>query len=81
MCYEKNSHHRTRAADVCGGRHRHRTEKVLSPKQERREVREKRRAERIANYEQFMDSLVQSRNFQFNPQSMQRQPAGPCARS
>ena len=32
--------------------------KVLSPKQERREVREKRRAERIANYEQFMDSLV-----------------------
>ena len=51
--------------------------KVLSPKQERREVREKRRAERIANYEQFMDSLVQSRNFQFNPQSMQRQPAGP----
>ena len=40
-------------------------------------MREKRRAERIANYEQFMDSLVQSRNFQFNPQSMQRQPAGP----
>ena len=33
--------------------------KVLSPKEERREVREKRRAERIANYEKFMDSLVQ----------------------
>ena len=32
--------------------------KVLSPKEERREVREKRRAERIANYEKFMDSLV-----------------------
>ena len=51
--------------------------KTLSPKQERREVREKRRAERVANYEKFMDSLVLSRNFQFNPQSMQRQPAGP----
>ncbi|HIY47613.1 MAG TPA: DUF4251 domain-containing protein [Candidatus Alistipes faecigallinarum] len=50
--------------------------KTLSPKQERREVREKRRAERVANYEKFMDSLVLSRNFQFNPQTMQRQPAG-----
>ena len=35
--------------------------KILSPKEERREVREKRRAERIANYEKFMDSLVLSR--------------------
>lgn len=51
--------------------------KVLSPKEERREVREKRRAERIANYEKFMDSLVLSHHFQFNPQTMQRQPAGP----
>ncbi len=51
--------------------------KVLTPKEERREVREKRRAERIANYEKFMDSLVLSKNFQFNPQTMQRQPAGP----
>ena len=51
--------------------------KVLSPKEERREVREKRRAERIANYTKSMDSLVLSRNFQFNPSSMQRQPAGP----
>ena len=50
--------------------------KVLSPKEERREVREKRRAERIANYEKFMDSLVLSRNFQFNPTTFQRQPAG-----
>lgn len=49
----------------------------LSPKQERREVREKRRADRIASYERTMDSLVLSRNFQFNPQTMQRQPAGP----
>jgi len=50
---------------------------ALTPKQERREAREKRRAERIASYERMMDSLVLSRNFQFNPQSMQRQPAGP----
>ncbi len=51
--------------------------KILSPKEERREVREKRRAERIAEYERSMDSIILSRNFQFNPQTMQRQPAGP----
>ncbi|MDE6508496.1 MAG: DUF4251 domain-containing protein [Alistipes sp.] len=51
--------------------------KTLSPKEERREVREKRRAERIASYEKMMDSLILLRNFQFNPQTMQRQPAGP----
>ncbi len=50
--------------------------KTLSPKEERREVREKRRAERIAEYERFNDSLVMSRNFQFNPQTMQQLPAG-----
>lgn len=48
----------------------------VSPKQERKEAREKRRAERIARYEKFIDSVVLSRNFQFNPQTMQRQPAG-----
>ena len=52
--------------------------KILSPKEERREVREKRRAERIANYEKFMDSLVLSRNFQFNPSSVS--PQVRCAR-
>ena len=51
--------------------------KNLSPKEERREVREKRRAERLAAYEKMMDSIVLSHNFQFNPQTMQRQPAGP----
>lgn len=51
--------------------------KVLSPKEERREVREQRRAERIANYEKTMDSTILSRNFQFNPTTMQQQPAGP----
>ena len=51
--------------------------KELSPKEERREQREKRRAQRLADYEKMIDSLVLSRNFQFNPSSMQRQPAGP----
>ena len=51
--------------------------KNLSPKEERREIREKRRAQRIADYERMMDSVILSRNFQFNPQTMQRQPAGP----
>ncbi len=51
--------------------------KMLSPKEERREVREKRRAQRIADYEKMVDSIVLSHSFQFNPQTMQRQPAGP----
>ncbi len=51
--------------------------KVLTPKEERREIREKRRAERIANFERTIDSIVLARSFQFNPQTMQRQPAGP----
>ncbi len=51
--------------------------KVLSPKQEQREVREQRRAERLANYQKTMDSIILSRNFQFNPQTMQQQPTGP----
>ena len=50
--------------------------KILSPKEERREVREKRH-ERIADFEKTMDSVILSSNFQFNPQTMQRQPAGP----
>ena len=55
--------------------------KVLSPKQERREVREKRRAERIANYEQFMDSLVQRATSSSIRSRCSARPAGPCARS
>ena len=43
---------------------------------ERHEEREKRRAERLAEYTKYVDSLVLSRNFQFNPQTMQQQPAG-----
>ena len=49
----------------------------LTPREERREAREKRRAARIAEFERTIDSLVLSRNFQFNPQTMQREPTGP----
>ncbi|MEG1622713.1 MAG: DUF4251 domain-containing protein [Alistipes sp.] len=51
--------------------------KQASPKDERREVREQRRAVRLEQFTKMMDSLVLSRTFQFNPQSMQRLPAGP----
>lgn len=44
---------------------------------ERREARQQRRAQRIAEYTAYIDSLILSRNFQFNPQTMQQQPAGP----
>ena len=45
-------------------------------KNEKREAREKRREQRLAEYAHFMDSLVMSHNFQFNPQTMQQQPTG-----
>lgn len=51
-------------------------ERPVSPKEERREEREARRAKRLAEFEKFMDSVVLSRHFQFNPQTMQQQPAG-----
>ena len=51
-----------------------------SPRELQREARhkerEERRAQRLAEYEHFLDSIVLARNFQFNPQSMQQQPAG-----
>lgn len=51
-----------------------------SPRELQREARhkerEERRAQRLAEYERFLDSIVLARNFQFNPQSMQQQPAG-----
>ncbi len=48
----------------------------LTAKQEKREVREQRRAQKQAAYEKLIDSIVLSHTFQFNPQTMQRQPAG-----
>ncbi len=50
--------------------------KPASPKSERREIREKRRADRQAQFEKTIDSLVLSHNFQFVPQTMQLQMSG-----
>lgn len=43
---------------------------------EKREAREKRREERLAEYTRYIDSVIMSHNFRFNPQTMQLQPAG-----
>lgn len=40
------------------------------------EARQQRRAERIAKYEHYVDSLVLSHNYRFVPQTMQQLPAG-----
>lgn len=47
-----------------------------NPKSERREVRENRRAERQAEMEQQIDSIVMARAFQFTPTTIQHEPAG-----
>lgn len=49
----------------------HQELKTLSHQQ-----RIERRAQRVAEYEKLVDSIVLSHNFQFNPQSVQMQPAG-----
>lgn len=41
------------------------------------EARQQKRAERLAAYEKFVDSLVMSHSFRFVPQTMQQLPAGP----
>lgn len=43
---------------------------------EKQEARRQRRAERLAAYERQIDSLVESHNFRFMPQTMQQMPAG-----
>lgn len=45
-------------------------------REQRHLEREKRREERQAAYERYIDSIVLVRNFRFSPQSMQQQPAG-----
>jgi hypothetical protein len=40
------------------------------------EARQQRRAERMAKYQKYIDSLVISHNFRFTPQTMQQLPAG-----
>ncbi len=68
------------AVGVCIIGYTQATTKTTSERAQQREQRhierEKRRAERQAEYEKYIDSIVLARNFQFNPQSMQQQPAG-----
>ena len=68
------------AIGVCVIGYTQATTKTSSEKAQQREQRhierEKRRAERQASYERYIDSIVLARNFQFSPQSMQQQPAG-----
>ena len=68
------------AAAVCLIGFTRATSKTNPQKAQQREQRhierEKRRAERQAEYERYIDSIILARNFQFNPQSMQQQPAG-----
>ena len=45
-------------------------------REERHREREERRAQRLAEYERYIDSLVLSRQFQFIPQDIEQQPAG-----
>lgn len=50
--------------------------KSQSQRTAQQEARQQRRAERLANYERFVDSLVLSHNYRFVPQTMQQMPAG-----
>lgn len=43
---------------------------------EQRAAREQKRAERLETYAKTIDSIVLARSFQFNPQTMQQEPAG-----
>lgn len=45
-------------------------------RQAQHEARQQRRAERLAAYEHYVDSLVLSHNYRFVPQTMQQLPAG-----
>lgn len=45
-------------------------------KSAKHEARRQRRAERLAEYEKYTDSLVMSHHFRFIPQTMQQLPAG-----
>ena len=51
------------------------TTKNQSQRTAQHEARQQRRAERLAKYEKFVDSLVLSHNYRFVPQTM---PAGIC---
>ena len=50
---------------------------IVDTREERHKAREQRRAQRLAEYERFLDSIVLARNFKFIPSSVQQEPAGP----
>ena len=50
---------------------------INDTREQRHKEREQRRAERLAAYERFIDSIVLARNFKFIPSSVQQEPAGP----
>ena len=52
------------------------TEDAQLTRQARHETSQQQRAERIAKYEHYVDSLVLSHNYRFVPQTMQQLPAG-----
>lgn len=52
------------------------TEDAKLARQQKHEARQQRRAERMAEYEHYVDSLVLSHNYRFVPQTMQQLPAG-----
>lgn len=49
---------------------------AAASRQEKREVREQRRAEKQQEFENYIDSLVRTGRFQFVPRTMQLMPAG-----
>ena len=50
---------------------------INDTREQRHKEREQRRAQRLAEYERYMDSIVLARNFKFLPSSVQQEPAGP----
>lgn len=53
------------------------TQSVVNDTREaKHRAREERRAQRLAEYERFLDSIVLARNFKFIPQDIQQEPAG-----
>ena len=50
---------------------------INDTREQRHKEREQRRAQRLAEYERFMDSIVLARNFKFLPSTVQQEPAGP----
>ena len=50
---------------------------INDTREQRHKEREQRRAQRLAEYERYMDSIVLARNFKFLPSTVQQEPAGP----